>query len=112
MEDLEVNLDGAEKLAQSGSQIRVLMDHFGDIDLVREVFKKGDKVEEMDFGEARILVMKLGETQDIMDLAKKFENCVIICPHGNTSLRVANALKNMGIHAYSLKGGLAGLRSR
>lgn len=111
-EDLEVDLNGAQKLANSGSEIIVLADNFGDVELVKEIFKTDNQVEEVDFGEAKVIVMGLGDRKDLEDLAKKYEKAVIICPHGNTSLRMANALKNMGVTSYSLKGGLAGLRSR
>lgn len=110
-ENLEVDSAQASKLAKSGSAVYVLMENFGDVELVKEVLKS-DKTEEIDFGEAKVIVMNLGEPDDIKDLAKKYENSVIVCPHGNTSLRMAKALQNLGVKAYSLKGGLAGLRSR
>lgn len=111
-EDMEVSEKEAERLAASGSDVYVLIENFGDVDLVKEVLKSRGKTEEIDFGEAKTLVMGLGEPDDIKDLAKKYDNSIIVCPHGNTSLRMAKALQNLGVTAYSLKGGLAGLRSR
>ncbi len=112
MAELEIDLEEAKKLAKSGSEIMVLIDNFGDVELVKEILEAKDNVEEIDFGEARVIVMSLGEPKDLSDLAKKYENAVIVCPHGNTSLRMANALKQIGVHAYSLRGGIAGLRAR
>ncbi len=112
MDTLEVDLEDALKLADSGSEVKVLMDNFGDLEFVKGVFNDKNKIEETDFNEARVIVMNLGDAKDIRDVAKKFENCVIICPHGNTSLRMAVALHHLGVKAYSLQGGIAGLRNR
>lgn len=88
------------------------MENLGDVELVKETLGVNDKVKDLDISEARTLVMHLGDHKDIIELAKEYNNSIIVCPHGNTSLRMANALSNLGIKAYSLKGGLAAIKER
>ena len=47
-----------------------------------------------------------------MQIDKEYEGAVMVCPHGNTSKRFAEALKVIGVKAYSLRKGVAGLKSQ
>ncbi|MDE1859867.1 MAG: hypothetical protein KGH67_05050 [Candidatus Micrarchaeota archaeon] len=112
MDALEVDIDGAKKLAKGGSNIYVFAENLGDGEFVKALLEGIGRTEEVDFGEARMIVMHLGSDGDIEELAQKYADSVIVCPHGNTSLRMARSLVALGVKAYSLHGGLAGLRSR
>ncbi len=109
-EELEIDLEQAKALANDKSKIFVLEQNVGDLEFVQETLDGKNGAESLDIGEAKALVMGLGDDEDLKGLADKYEGAVIVCPHGNTSLRIASALQRMGVRSYSLRKGLAGMR--
>ncbi len=110
--DLEIDLEKAKELVKDGHNVFVLINNFGELELVREIFGTTGFVRDLDFGEAKQIIFKEGYRSEIEKSAKEFQGAVIVCPHGHTSLRFAVALSDMGIKTYSLKGGIEGLKSR
>ena len=110
--DLEIDFEKAKELARDGHNVFVFINNFGELELVKEVLGSANRVRDLDFGEARQIIFKEGEKAEIEKSAREFQDAVIVCPHGRTSLKFVTALSEMGIRAYSLKGGIEGLRSR
>lgn len=112
MMDLEIDFEKAKELAKEGRNVFVFINNVSELELVREVLGSDDHVHEVDFGEARQIIFKEGDKNDLEKRSKEFKDAIIVCPHGRTSLKFATALFEIGIKAYSLKGGIEGLKSR
>ena len=69
-------------------------------------------VHSVDMGKRRQIMFGEGDKKSLEENGMVFRDAVIVCPHGRTSLRFANLLSEMGIRAYSLKGGIEGLKGR
>lgn len=110
--DMEIGFEKARKLAKNGRCIYVFLNNSADLELVREVLGARDNVQGMDTGKAIRIMSSEGDKSTIEGNAKKFEDSVIICPHGRISLEFVRALSGLGIKAHSLDGGIEGLKSR
>jgi rhodanese-related sulfurtransferase len=108
--DLEIDLEKARALARAGKSVFVIAKDSGELELVKKVLGAGDVVYGVDFGEARRIIFKEGDRKSLEECGLMFRDAVIVCPHGRTSLRLAGALSEMGIRAYSLKGGIEELK--
>lgn len=105
----EIDLDGSIELVGKGAGVYVFINSFADLDYVRETLGS-EGAKDMDLGEARGIILEQS-SEDPAEMKRKFEGSVIVCPHGRTSLRFVHALKRYGVRAYSLRGGIEGLRS-
>ena len=110
MIDGEVDFDAGKKLVHSGSRVYVFINSFADLELVKEAFGEGE-VSDIDLGEARGIMFEQSR-QDPKGMKGKFDHSLIVCPHGRSSLRFVQALSGYGVKAYSLHGGIEGLKSR
>jgi rhodanese-related sulfurtransferase len=110
MIDGEVDFDSGKKLVHSGSKVYVFINSFADLELVKEAFGEGE-ISDIDLGEARGIMFEQSK-QSADDMKGRFDNSLIVCPHGRSSLRFVQALAGYGVKAYSLHGGIEGLRSR
>ncbi|MDE1850531.1 MAG: hypothetical protein KGH54_01925 [Candidatus Micrarchaeota archaeon] len=64
----------------------------------------------LDVSDTQVLAIEGSEIRMFRDdKLKVLKDCVIVCPHGRTSLAVAKFLKGKNIEAYSLKGGVAAI---
>ncbi len=105
----EIDLVRSIELASKGASVYVFINSFADIDYVKEVLGSG-QVTDVDLGEARGIMLEQS-SEDPAEMKRKFDGSVIVCPHGRTSLRFVHALKRYGVTAYSLHGGIEGLKS-
>lgn len=110
--DIEINFDEAKELAKDGSSIYVFTNGPADLEFVKAMFDKDDNIYSIDFNEARVIAFSYKDRDLSSQYGLKYSNAVLVCPHGNTSLRFAKSLLELGIPAYSLKGGIAGLKVR
>jgi rhodanese-related sulfurtransferase len=108
--DLEVDFEGAAKLAGEGHKVFVFINNASELEFVREALGAGDGISNIDILIARQIVF--GDKVDLGNMAEEFRDSVIVCPHGRTSLKFAMALADRGIRAYSLRGGIEGLKAR
>ncbi|MGI0141942.1 MAG: hypothetical protein ACREBF_04835 [Candidatus Micrarchaeales archaeon] len=96
----EVDLDEAKRIVDStgkkfvwiGGETRVPVPEILDVSDTQVLAIPGDEIRHFDSDRLKIL-----------------KDCVIVCPHGRTSLMIAKYLKGKNIDAYSLKGGIAGI---
>lgn len=112
MDDPEIDAGRGIELAGRGRRFYVFMNSLGDLELAREALGAGSRMEGIDMGEARTIMFMHGDRKSLREMAGKYEGAVIVCPHGRTSLEFARALSELGVKAYSLKGGIEGLRQR
>ena len=109
----EVSLEEAKEIAKVSRKAFVLAENYADLELVAELLGMGEgEVTMLDMDDVYPLVMEFGEEEELKAKASKYSNSVIICPHGNTSLKLVRAIKMVGVGAYSLKGGVAELKKR
>jgi rhodanese-related sulfurtransferase len=108
---LEVDAKEAAEITSHGAKVFVLEQEYNDIEFVSETLK-ARSAERLDMNDVHPLLMSYGTEEELKKIGKKFDGAVIVCPHGNTSLRLAQALSTIGIKAYSLRKGIAGLRGR
>lgn len=96
---LEVDLDGARRLvAEKGSKL-IWLGGRPRIDIAEALGIEGCSVEMI--GPDEVYHCD-GE------LAERLSGSVLVCPHGNTSLFLAQHLReNFGVEAYSLRGGIS-----
>ncbi len=111
MKDLEVGLEEAKGLVGAGSRVYVFISNLGELELVGEVLGAKDRTYGMDIGIAREIIFNQ-DIKAIRKVGEQFKDAVIVCPHGNTSLRFAEALSKLGVQSYSLNGGIEKLRGR
>ncbi len=110
--EIEISYEEAIELVKGGSRIYVFMNGPSDLEFVREVFGAEDAICPIDFNEARAIAFDYKDSSLSSQYGLKYGNAVLVCPHGNTSLRFAKALAELGIISYSLRGGIAALKSR
>lgn len=111
MDPLEIDIEKAKELAKSGNTVEVFVQSHGDVELLKDVLETVN-VKEVNPGDARSIIMGLDDEDSLKQLAKKYSGSIIICPHGNTSLRFAKALSRLGIESYSLNGGISKITGR
>lgn len=111
MEDIEVDAAKGRQLAESGRNVYVFLNSLNDLEIVKYALDS-ENVQDIDMGEARTIMFRHGSKQELSQIAAKYSGSVIVCPHGRTSLEFSKALSELGISAYSLKGGIEGLKSR
>ncbi len=110
---LEVDLKEARKKVASGSRIMLFETRYSEVQLLSEAFAlKEDEINIIDMNDFHTLNLHYGEEEDLKEIAKKFDESVIVCPHGNTSKMLAEILAKEGVKAYSLKGGIEGMLKR
>ena len=109
MNDGEIDSEESRRLAESGARIYVFINSPSDLAVVEEAL--GGKAVSIDIGEARGIMFG-SQSFNPEAVKKKFRGSVIVCPHGNTSLMFVKALSAYGVTAYSLSGGIEGLKSR
>ncbi len=109
----EVSLEQAKEVAKTSRKAFVLAENYADLELVAELLGISEsEVAMLEMDDLYPLVMEFGEEEELKAKASKYSNSVIICPHGNTSLKLVRAIKHLGVDAYSLKGGVAELKKR
>ncbi|MDE1851873.1 MAG: hypothetical protein KGH69_04275 [Candidatus Micrarchaeota archaeon] len=111
VKELEINADQASELAKKGSRVFVFSRSPYDGELLKEVLGV-QSVQELDINEVSPIIYGYGDRDEAQKLAASFENAVIVCPHGNTSRIMAEALLQFNVKAYSLKEGMEGLKKR
>ena len=110
---LEVDEKQATELVKAGADVYIFWRDASDIEFVQETLHAAPgTVHDIDMSEAGKILMNLGNEGEMRQAGKEYEGSVIVCPHGNTSKRFAEALKALGIRAYSLRKGVAGLKER
>lgn len=109
--ELEIDARQASELAKKGSKIFVFSRSPYDRELVTEALGAASATE-LDVNEISPLIYGYGDRGEAQRLARTFENAVIVCPHGNTSRIMAEALLQFNVKAYSLKEGMEGLKRR
>ncbi len=110
-EALEVDKNGAERVLSKKRPAYVLGDSYRDLDFIREAFSLGKlDVELVDMNDFYPAIMNYGDDSELKAMAKKYDGALIVCPHGISSKAFAEALRALGANAYSLKGGIEGLR--
>jgi len=112
MDEQEVDAQKGKDLAGQGRNVYVFMNSLQDLELARQVLGAGNNAQDIDMGEARMIMFRHAQRKELMEHAAKFEGSLIVCPHGRTSLEFVHALSELGIKAYSLHGGIEGLKSR
>ena len=110
--ELEIGVEEAKEMAKQGRQIFVFVSNPSELEFVGEMLGAAEKVHDIDFGDARQIIFKEGEKESLEKMGRIYRDGIIVCPHGRSSLKFASALSEMGIKAYSLKGGIEGMRSR
>jgi len=64
----------------------------------------------LDVSDTQVLAIEGAEIRMFSDdKLKVLKDCIIVCPHGRSSLVIAKFLKAKNIEAYSLKGGVAAI---
>ncbi len=106
--ELEVGLEEARLLAKKGRRIFIISDRMQDVEFVKEALCASGHADAIGFEEARSIASGAGN--DNIDL-ERFSGSIIVCPHGNSSLRFAIAMHARGIQSYSLNGGIEMLKS-
>lgn len=110
---LEIEANEAEQLVRDGANVYIFEQNASDIEFVQEILgAEAGMVHWIDMNDAHPIMMNYGSEEELLSMSEKYDGAVIVCPHGNTSRRFAEALKAFGVRAYSLKKGLTGLRSR
>ena len=110
--NLEIDFERAKELAKAGNNFFVLANDSNNLELVREVLGVEGAVHGVDMEETKQILFGEDAKKLLEKRGEAFRDAVIVCPHGRTSLRFANLLSEMGIRAYSLKGGIEGLKGR
>ena len=109
----EVSLEEAKEIAKLSRKAFVLAENYADLELVAELLGLGEgEATMLEMDDLYPLVMEFGEDEELKAKASKYSNSIIVCPHGNTSLKLVRAIKQLGVGAYSLKGGVAELKKR
>lgn len=106
--ELEIDEREAVELLKKGHSLCLLTNDALDAGFVGEVLS------------APVHVADMHEVHDIISddgpearaAAAKYDGNVIVCPHGRSSKVFAAALNDLGIKAYSLVGGIEGLKQR
>ncbi|MDE1860726.1 MAG: hypothetical protein KGH72_03325 [Candidatus Micrarchaeota archaeon] len=110
---LEIDEREAKEIAGAGAKVFVFWNSQHDLEYVEQVLgARPGNVEGMDIEAARRIVMGGEAASEVRKIGSRFDGAVIVCPHGNTSRRFAEALSAAGIKSYSLRRGLEGLRGR
>lgn len=110
--DLEIDFEKAREFAKAGKSFLVLANDQDELEMVKKVLGAKGGVHSADIVAARRIIFGEGDRKSLEENGMVFRDAVIVCPHGRTSLRLASLLSEMGIGAYSLKGGIEGLKSR
>lgn len=111
MSELEIDKEKAAALVKEGKSVYVFINDYGELDFVKESLGAKGNVHSMDIVVAREIIFNQ-DKKAIEKMTGQFKDAVIVCPHGRTSLRFASALKELGVKAYSLHGGIEGLKQR
>ncbi len=111
-EDIEIGVENAQKLVKKGREIYVFLNNYADLEFVTEVFGAKNGAKGIDTGEAMQIMLNTVDKGMAEAIGRKFDGSIIVCPHGRMSLEFASKLSGLGIRAYSLKGGIEGLKSR
>lgn len=109
---IEISYDEAMELVKSGSSVYVFMNSPADMEFVKAVFYREKAVYPIEFNEARAIAFNYKDSSLSSQYGIKYSNAVLVCPHGNTSLRFAKALAELGITSYSLRGGITALKEK
>ncbi|MHB1830246.1 MAG: hypothetical protein ACYCO0_02540 [Candidatus Micrarchaeaceae archaeon] len=111
-EDAEIGAEEAHELVKKGREIYVFTNSYVDLELVAARLGAENGAKGIDIGEAMQIMLNTVDKGIAESLARKFDGSIIVCPHGRMSLEFASKLSGLGIKAYSLKGGIEGLKSR
>ena len=111
MNEMEIDEEQAKVLVKEGKSVYVFINDYGELELVKESLGAKDNVHNIDIVVAREIIFNQ-DKKVIGKMTGQFKDAIIVCPHGRTSLRFATVLKELGVKAYSLRGGIEGLKQR
>ncbi len=100
-----VDLEIAIKISKVSKKVFVIPNDNRNLLVTEDVFGDVAEVSEVGFVELNSILYGGKNTGNLYEIIKKYDRSIIVCLHGVMAMDFVLALRELGSHAYCLKGG-------